>query len=203
MNYQYLKRRYHSWFTKTRAAPALLTYLAVFIFIYWQLRQTAFSGLLLVAGWLQWTLMEYLLHRFLFHYKTRNRHLKFLRYLLHDVHHQSPANTLFLPLLVRWFTLLQTGFLCQYVAGLQGYFFFAGYVWGMLYYMLVHWLVHLRQTPAPFRHLKRHHLHHHLQNHHAAFGVTTTFWDWFFNTLPASGETILSAGRKAFYYQKS
>src|SRR5690242_307093 len=46
----------------------------------------SFLGLA-VAGWLSWTLAEYLLHRFLFHFKGSGPVGERIHFLLHGFHH--------------------------------------------------------------------------------------------------------------------
>ncbi len=45
---------------------------------------------LLLPGLLIWTLMEYLLHRFVFHFRAKSSAGKWVVYLFHGVHHDVP-----------------------------------------------------------------------------------------------------------------
>lgn len=69
---------------------------------------TAFPTLL--AGFLFWTLLEYLLHRFVFHSESYLPNSKIVRYLhfnLHGVHHMLPNDPYcFSNLATAWSTLL-------------------------------------------------------------------------------------------------
>ena len=48
-----------------------------------------------MAGFLAFTLVEYIIHRFIFHsekYLFDNRVLRYLHYILHGIHHQLPVD---------------------------------------------------------------------------------------------------------------
>ena len=50
-------------------------------------------GLLMVAlGWLAWTLVEYWLHKELFHWEPQNAFGKRMHFILHGVHHKWPRD---------------------------------------------------------------------------------------------------------------
>src|SRR5947199_9596471 len=52
----------------------------------------ALAGLFLL-GVLLWTLLEYLIHRYIFHYEPKSRLGKQLQYIIHGVHHAYPNDT--------------------------------------------------------------------------------------------------------------
>lgn len=45
--------------------------------------------LLFLLGIFAWTLAEYVIHRFIFHWRSKNRILKVLHYALHGYHHEN------------------------------------------------------------------------------------------------------------------
>lgn len=133
---------------------------------------------LVVAGLAAWTLVEYLMHRFVFH------HFPFAR-RLHQLHHEHPSDpdaertSLTTPLVVSPFAFLVLG-----IAGLKdGSAMFAGLLSGYLIFIAVHYAVH-RWPIEPGSWLYsiklRHLTHHHLED--CNFGVTTGFWDAVFRT---------------------
>lgn len=73
--------------------PALLiTYMLVTVPT-WQSFNPLTSLLAIICGVLSFTLVEYLLHRFIFHadwYIPDNRVLRMLHFVLHGVHHMLP-----------------------------------------------------------------------------------------------------------------
>jgi len=133
---------------------------------------------LVLAGVAAWTLLEYLVHRFVFH-----RHAVGQR--LHQLHHDHPSDpdaersSLSTPLLAS-----PIGYLLIGAAGVEdGSAIFAGLLLGYLAFIAVHYAVHRwpiepgsRLYPAKLRHLT----HHCLED--CNFGVTTIFWDIVFRT---------------------
>ncbi|HLZ00558.1 MAG TPA: sterol desaturase family protein [Bradyrhizobium sp.] len=128
---------------------------------------------LVVVGLLAWTLVEYLMHRFVFHHFPLARHL-------HQLHHDHPADpdsersSLSTPLVVAPFALLSLG-----IAGVEdGSAILAGLLAGYLIFIAVHHAVHRWPVNprSPLYSIKlRHLVHHHLED--CNFGVTTGFWD--------------------------
>ena len=133
---------------------------------------------LVLAGVAAWTLLEYLVHRFVFH-----RHAVGQR--LHQLHHDHPSDpdaersSLSTPLLA-----FPIGYLLIGAAGVEdGSAIFAGLLLGYLAFIAVHYAVHRWPIepgswlyPAKLRHLT----HHCLED--CNFGVTTIFWDIVFRT---------------------
>jgi sterol desaturase/sphingolipid hydroxylase (fatty acid hydroxylase superfamily) len=133
---------------------------------------------LVLAGIAAWTLLEYLVHRFVFH-----RHAVGQR--LHQLHHDHPSDpdaersSLSTPLLAS-----PIGYLLIGAAGVEdGSAIFAGLLLGYLAFIAVHYAVHRWPIepgswlyPAKLRHLT----HHCLED--CNFGVTTIFWDIVFRT---------------------
>jgi sterol desaturase/sphingolipid hydroxylase (fatty acid hydroxylase superfamily) len=134
---------------------------------------------LVLAGLAAWTLLEYLVHRFVFHrYSSVGRRL-------HQLHHDHPndpdaeRSSLSTPLIA-----LPIGFLLIGAAGAEdGSAIFAGLLLGYLAFIAVHCAVH-RWPIGPNSWLYsaklRHLTHHRFEN--CNYGVTTIFWDIVFRT---------------------
>jgi sterol desaturase/sphingolipid hydroxylase (fatty acid hydroxylase superfamily) len=133
---------------------------------------------LVLMGVAVWTLLEYLVHRFVFHRHSVGRRL-------HQLHHDNPSDpdsersSLSTPLLA-----FPVGFLLIGVAGLEdGSAIFAGLLLGYLVFIAIHYAVH-RWPIEPGSWLysakMRHLTHHRFEN--CNFGVTTIFWDIVFGT---------------------
>jgi sterol desaturase/sphingolipid hydroxylase (fatty acid hydroxylase superfamily) len=133
---------------------------------------------LVVMGVAAWTLLEYLVHRFVFHrYSVGQR--------LHQLHHDHPndpdaeRSSLSTPLLA-----FPIGFLLLRTAGLEdGSAIFAGLLSGYLIFILVHYAVHrwpIEPNSWLYSAKMRHLTHHRLEN--CNYGVTTIFWDLVFRT---------------------
>src|SRR5262249_31319387 len=82
------------WFTTVHPATLPAVYVPLAIWAFWYgLRvgvPVATSALLFVAGMALWTLLEYLIHRFSFHFVPRGRVTSIAAYLIHGVHHAYP-----------------------------------------------------------------------------------------------------------------
>ncbi|GME25035.1 Cytochrome b5 [Neofusicoccum parvum] len=147
-------------------------------------------GLYFVLGLCIWTLVEYILHRFLFHldeYLPDNRVGITLHFLLHGIHHYLPMDkyrlvmppTLFLVLATPFWKLAQAVFFYNWYAATA---VFSGGIFGYICYDLTHYFLHHRNLPAYYRELKKYHLEHHFADYQNGFGVTSKFWDRVFNT---------------------
>lgn len=147
-------------------------------------------------GTFVWTLIEYSLHRFLFHLDDllpEHNIFYTLHFLLHGVHHYLPMDkyrlvmppTLFLILCTPFYKLV-FGVLPLYVA----YAGFAGGLFGYVCYDLTHYFLHHSKLPPYMRKLKKYHLEHHYKNYQLGFGVTSWFWDKVFGTYLAPNSPI-------------
>ena len=148
----------------------------------------ATSGLgLLLAGLLAWTLTEYLLHRYLFHYSGPRAWQRRMHFVIHGVHHDFPQDSdrLVMPLGAS----IPMGVLF-YIAfrALLGPIFvdplFIGFGIGYLAYDGTHYAIHhFRMSSRWGRWIKRHHMIHHHTGAHARWGVSSPLWDWVFGTM--------------------
>jgi dihydroceramide fatty acyl 2-hydroxylase len=138
------------------------------------------------AALLVWTLTEYALHRFVFHFPARSRAGKWLVFLFHGVHHEAPQDKtrLVMPpagaipiMALIWGLfglLIPAPWMQPFLA-----FFIAGY----LAYDYLHYATH----HFPMRHpllqrLKQHHMKHHFSGVPGRYGVSSPLWDLVFRT---------------------
>ncbi len=131
------------------------------------------------AGLMAWTLLEYLLHRVLFHHAP-------ILAPIHDRHHKSPNDLIGTP---AWASVL-VGMVAVASPAWAALGFglgtaaTAGLVTGYLWYVFVHYATHHwqpRRGSYIYRARLRHGLHHHFPDS-GNFGVTTAFWDRVFGT---------------------
>ncbi|XXG97799.1 UDP-N-acetylglucosamine transferase subunit [Hypoxylon texense] len=145
-----------------------------------------------------WTLIEYILHRCLFHldkYLPDNRVGITLHFLLHGVHHYLPMDkyrlvmppTLFVVLATPFWKLAHTLFYWDWYLGTAIY---CGGIFGYVCYDLTHYFLHHQNLPLWYKGLKKYHLAHHFLDYELGFGVTSRFWDRIFGTeLPTLVKT--------------
>ncbi|MCJ1327837.1 fatty acid alpha-hydroxylase [Thelotrema lepadinum] len=146
------------------------------------------------TGLAVWTIIEYGLHRFLFHadkYLPDNRVGLTLHFLLHGIHHYLPMDkyrlvmppTLFAVLAAPFWRVAHIIFFHNWYAALAGY---CGGIFGYIIYDMTHYFLHHRNLPAYYRGLKKYHLQHHFADYENGFGVSNRFWDRVFGTeLPS------------------
>lgn len=140
-----------------------------------------------VAGLLLWTLTEYVIHRWAFHYHPTSAIGKKIHFLVHGVHHDYPrdATRLVMPLLVSiplataFYFLFKIVFLQFHLA------VFAGFMAGYIAYDSIHYATHhMKMEGSVGKFLKRYHLKHHYNDEHTAYGVSSPVWDYVFGTVP-------------------
>ncbi|VVT57698.1 uncharacterized protein SAPINGB_P005825 [Magnusiomyces paraingens] len=144
---------------------------------------------LYVCGLFLWTLIEYILHRFLFHIERwlPDHPLAFTaHFLLHGVHHYLPMDRMRLVMPPAMFIILCTPIykLCHFLFP-QYYVamcIFAGGHMGYIMYDVTHYSLHHIRLPEFMKDVKKHHLDHHYKNYDLGYGVTSKFWDSVFGT---------------------
>ncbi|KAH7321213.1 hypothetical protein B0I35DRAFT_477720 [Stachybotrys elegans] len=160
------------------------------------------SKLVLGAYWglgvFIWTLVEYCLHRFLFHldyYLPDNRVALTLHFLLHGVHHYLPMDkyrlvmppTLFVVLAAPFWKLAHAIFAYNWYAATAVY---CGGIFGYVCYDMTHYFLHHTNLPLWYKQLKKYHMEHHFLDYENGFGVTSRFWDDIFGT-PLQGAAVM------------
>ena len=136
---------------------------------------------LCVVGIIVFSLVEYLIHRFIYH-PAENR-----MNVLHKIHHQRPndKDRLAFPFMMALFLAGALFALCWWALGVHSVSFFSGFILGYAGYLLVHYKIHTGKPPNNrLRHLWTHHNHHHYKDTGTAFGVTSPLWDIVFSTMP-------------------
>jgi len=150
--------------------------------------------LLLMSGILSWGLVEYVLHRFLFHLNTRSIiGLNFV-YPAHLSHHENPKATehLFASLLISLPIATAYWMLAWFAVGTwrAASYLFIGLVAGYFSYEWLHFQAHHGRSRQPLlRYLRKYHLLHHYRSPDLRFGVTSPLFDFLFGTFrPARNE---------------
>jgi 4-hydroxysphinganine ceramide fatty acyl 2-hydroxylase len=138
-----------------------------------------------VVGLLLWTLVEYTMHRWAFHYEPKSRWGKQLHFLLHGVHHDYPkdASRLVMPPIVSIPLALFFCGLFFLVFGRVAPAAFAGFLCGYLFYDMVHYATHhFSMKRGVWLWLKKYHMRHHYDDDHVGYGVSSPLWDYIFGT---------------------
>ncbi|CAL9731979.1 ceramide very long chain fatty acid hydroxylase Scs7p [Monosporozyma unispora] len=147
-----------------------------------------FALFLFGVGMFVWTLIEYGLHRFLFHFDDwlPESNIAFcLHFLLHGCHHYLPMDPYRLVMPPTLFVILCAPFYKLVFKALPLYWAYAGFAGGLCGYAcydLCHYFLHHSKMPKFLRKLKKYHLEHHYKNYQLGFGVTSWFWDKVFDT---------------------
>lgn len=138
-------------------------------------------------GVLIWTLLEYTLHRWLFHaYPGENFAAKTRQFMLHGYHHEFPNDPwrLVAPPLMSWPLAAVVGAV-EYLAfgSILWLPAFAGTVAGYLAYDWLHYYEH-HFTPkyAAGKYLRKIHALHHFNDPEWNHGISSPLWDFVFQT---------------------
>ncbi|WOL10735.1 dihydroceramide fatty acyl 2-hydroxylase FAH1-like [Canna indica] len=146
------------------------------------------AALMVVAGMFLWTLMEYTLHRFVFHIHTKSYWGNTMHYLLHGCHHKHPMDGLrlvFPPAAAAIICVPFWNLLILFTTPAMTPALFGGGLLGYVIYDCTHYYLHHGQpSKEPAKHLKRYHLNHHFRIQTKGFGITSSLWDIVFGTLP-------------------
>lgn len=147
-----------------------------------------------LVGWLAWTLVEYVVHRFLFHWTfAPTREGQIAAFLTHGYHHAYPRDPTRLVLPPLASVPLAVGlFLIAHFALGGGTFdaAYGGFVAGYIAYDSMHYVVHHARTKTgAIGWLRRYHLLHHHENVPARYGVSSPLWDLLLGTFRAPGSS--------------
>jgi 4-hydroxysphinganine ceramide fatty acyl 2-hydroxylase len=177
-------------FSRVHPATPMVIYLPVVGYMLYisvwhrQLSIVSISGLFLL-GILLWTLLEYLIHRYVFHYEPTTRLGKRLHYIIHGVHHDYPndARRLVMPPSISVPLAFLFYGVFMLIFGRLTPAVFAGLVFGYICYDMLHYATH----HFPMKHgvwlwLKQYHLRHHYKDDRVGYGISSPLWDYVFRT---------------------
>ena len=150
-----------------------------------------------IGGFLFWTLTEYSIHRFVFHFEPEKGIGARLHWIIHGVHHDHPNDPLRLVMPPSVSVPLARCSSCSSgscsarrrlrpsaAASSRGY----------LAYDMTHYYVHHRMPQVgPRRKLRELHMRHHFQDHTKGFGVSAPWWDFVFRTSSKRRRRSLAA----------
>lgn len=184
-------------FTHVHPIIPLLLWVPVILFLFYKggtvksVNTTEFL-FLFFGGLLLWTVTEYLLHRFVFHWNTKNRTGKYFVFLFHGLHHDDPQDPtrLVMPpvpaiiIISLLWMLFSAVFPVKYIDVLM-----ASFLIGYLCYDYIHYATHhFAMTSKVGRYLRKYHLQHHYGNEQSKYGVSSPLWDYVFKTVSGPKE---------------
>ncbi|KRZ91725.1 Fatty acid 2-hydroxylase [Trichinella sp. T8] len=154
------------------------------------LSTTVLFLIMFFAGFTLWTFMEYIIHRFGFHWKpsANSERMITLHFLMHGLHHKTPMdkNRLVFPPLI---ALPVVGFVFLMYKSLLPWpiclTVSSGNLFGYICYDLIHYYLHHGEPSANsyLHQLKVYHYNHHFSNTDKAFGISSAVWDVIFQTV--------------------
>ncbi|MCK5086957.1 MAG: sterol desaturase family protein, partial [Melioribacteraceae bacterium] len=136
-------------FTKVHWTVPLYIFIPVILYMVYKSVEIGISfpifiGII-VSGLFIWTLTEYLLHRFLFHYHPKNEKIKRFFWTFHGVHHDYPQDSrrlvmppsISIPISFLFYLLFKL-----IVGPYLIYPFYIGFIGGYLFYDITHYAIH-------------------------------------------------------------
>ncbi|WP_153797993.1 sterol desaturase family protein [Foetidibacter luteolus] len=172
------------------SVPLFIYIPAIAVFIYLAFANgisAGFFALYFLGGLAVWTITEYLLHRYIFHYVPKSKWGLRLHFIFHGVHHDYPkdAKRLVMPPSASIPLALLFYFLFLWI--LQNktnlYAFFPGFLVGYLIYDMMHYAMHHYNFKSSLmKKVKQHHMLHHYDDSTKGYGVSTALWDVIFRS---------------------
>jgi 4-hydroxysphinganine ceramide fatty acyl 2-hydroxylase len=139
------------------------------------------------TGLLVWTLVEYVMHRFLFHYEPPDKPwAQRLHFIFHGVHHDYPSDakrlvlppSVSIPLATLFYFLFNAILPVNYIYG-----FFPAFLLGYLFYDESHYAIHHFNFKGKiWKMIKQHHMLHHYSDPGKGYGVSSPLWDKIFRS---------------------
>ncbi len=151
----------------------------------WQTTGLFFAGLLI------FTLVEYTMHRFLFHIGTKTKKREKFQYTLHGVHHEYPKDKerLAMPPVMSITIATTLLFGLRFVLNDMVFAFLPGFLVGYAGYLAMHYILHtFKARKGFFNFLWANHAVHHYKDQTKAYGVTSPLWDIVFGTMPKKSQ---------------
>lgn len=167
--------------------------------LYWSITYTFLSAGtttgLFFLGFISFTWVEYMVHRYVYHMSTYTEYRKKLQYKAHGAHHEFPKDKdrLAMPPLLSITISTILLLLLRLIMGDFTFAFLPGFLVGYAYYLSVHYMVHIYQPPKNFlKSLWINHSVHHYKDGEVVFGVSSPLWDYIFGTMRIRNKESIS-----------
>lgn len=178
--------------SRTHISIPIILFLSIsLVSFYYALTTTVISlttgFVVLLLGFLVFTFVEYMMHKYFFHMEPNTPVKDKLQYSVHGVHHDYPKDKdrLAMPPFISAFYALVFYVVFTFIMGDYALYFLPGFLIGYSAYLGVHYLVHAYQPPKNFmKVLWVNHAVHHYKDPDVAFGVSSPLWDYILGTMP-------------------
>ncbi|WP_028296914.1 sterol desaturase family protein [Olivibacter sitiensis] len=177
--------------TKVHFSVPIIIYLPVIVYFVFQAFNKYKLDVLHFVGYFAlglviWSLTEYVLHRFVFHFTPKGKFMERIHFIFHGVHHDYPQDRLRLvmPPVVSIPLALLFYFLFKWLLG-EAYVsaFFPAFMIGYLFYDIGHYAMHHYNFKSGLmKKIKQHHMLHHYADADKGYGVSSPFWDKIFGS---------------------
>lgn len=172
--------------SKVHFTVPLYIFVPVIAYFSWQAFAVANVGvgsylLWFFFGLFIWTITEYVLHRFVFHYELPGKIGARIHFVMHGVHHDYPSDKMRLvlpPSVSIPLALLFYWLFWAIMSPAHLYSFFPGFILGYLFYDITHYAIHhFNFKHSIWKTIKQHHMLHHYSDPTRGFGVSSKLWD--------------------------
>lgn len=177
--------------TKVHFTIPLILFIPVIIYFTWKAFVEYQASILCyfsfyIIGIFIWTLVEYVMHRFVFHFPPKGKAMERLHFIFHGVHHDYPNDRLrlVLPPSVSIPLALFLYFVFSFMLNdVQLASFFPGFITGYLIYDIGHYAMHHYNFKSGLmKRIKQHHMLHHYADEKKGYGVSSPLWDKVFRS---------------------
>jgi sterol desaturase/sphingolipid hydroxylase (fatty acid hydroxylase superfamily) len=179
------QRNWMNSLSKVHFTVPLYIFIPAILFFIYQSFTRGIIGLSFVlfylGGLLIWTVTEYALHRFIFHYHPTSEFGKKIQFIFHGVHHDYPRDkkrlvmppSASIPLATLFYF-----FFSLFLDQISLFAFFPGFLTGYLAYDMMHYAMHHHNFKnGILKKIKQHHMLHHYQDPSKGYGVSSSLWD--------------------------
>lgn len=150
------------------------------------------AALFSLAGYLTWCVMEYTLHRNLFHWEGNGPLTRKFHDIIHGYHHNYPDDPLRLVMPLGAsipLALVISGLLWLVGRPAATLPYFCGIVVGYLVYDFLHWAVHYKKPSTAWgKKMRSHHMAHHFACPDKNYGISHQWIDALVGTLQKRGQ---------------
>jgi dihydroceramide fatty acyl 2-hydroxylase len=183
---------FFEFFSKVHPATPFVLYVPAGLFLMaWALAThvttLGWTAAMAPLGWVSWQAMEYFLHKGFFHWEGNTPFTRRLHEIIHGYHHRYPDDDtrLVMPIGASLPVIaLIVGALWFFHAPFATVPYFAGLLFGYLWYDFTHWSTHFRAPRTDWgKRMRSHHMAHHFAVHDKNFGISHMWLDRVLGTM--------------------